>query len=70
MLQKVSSGHYRQLSAFSQIDISPKEIVVQDKSTTVRIINKGERAEYVLINLSRLLSPGAEVARERLQPIL
>lgn len=55
--------------AFALIDISPKEIVVKDKSTTVRIINKGERAEYVSINLSRLLNPGVAVASERLEPI-
>ncbi|WP_208491895.1 hypothetical protein [Pseudomonas allokribbensis] len=55
--------------AFALIDISPKEIVVHDKPTTVRIINKGERPEYVSINLSRLLNPGVEVASEKLEPI-
>lgn len=55
--------------AFALIDISPKEIVVQDKPTTVRIINNGERPEYVSINLSRLLNPGVEVDSEKLESI-
>jgi hypothetical protein len=55
--------------AFALIDISPKEIVVQDKPTTVQIINNGERPEYVSITLSRLLNPGVEVGSERLEPI-
>ncbi|MFJ2362202.1 hypothetical protein ACIPIN_00525 [Pseudomonas sp. NPDC087697] len=55
--------------AFALIDISPKEIVVQDKPTSVQIINKGERPEYVSITLSRLLNPGVEVGSERLEPI-
>lgn len=55
--------------AFALIDISPKEIVVRDKATTVQIINKGERPEYVSITLSRLLNPGVAVDSERLEPI-
>jgi hypothetical protein len=55
--------------AFALIDISPKEIVVHDKPTTVQIINKGERPEYVSITLSRLLNPGVELDSERLEPI-
>ncbi len=55
--------------AFALIDISPKEIVVQDKPITVQIINKGERPEYVSITLSRLLNPGVELGSEQLEPI-
>jgi len=55
--------------AFAVIDISPKEIVVHNKSTSVQIINKGDRPEYVSITLSRLLNPGVEVASEKLEPI-
>jgi len=55
--------------AFALIDISPKESVVRDKAITVRVINKGDRPEYVSISLSRLLNPGVEQGSERLEPI-
>lgn len=55
--------------AFALIDISPKEIEVREQPASVRIINKGDRPEYVSITLSRLLNPGVELDSERLEPI-
>lgn len=55
--------------AFALIDILPKEVVVRDKAASVRIINQGDRPEYISISLSRLLNPGVELDSERLEPI-
>lgn len=55
--------------AFALIDLLPKEIVVRDKPAVVRIVNKGERAEYVSIALARLLNPGVDLESERLESV-
>lgn len=55
--------------ASAHVDVTPKLAVVQGKPASVRIVNQGDRAEYVSIALSRLLNPGVETEQERLEPI-
>lgn len=57
------------VSAFGAIDLIPKEVVIHDKAIPVRIINNGDRPEYVSISLSRLLNPGVALADEKLEPV-
>ncbi|EKS9798737.1 MULTISPECIES: hypothetical protein [Burkholderia] len=56
-------------SAQAAIDLIPKELVIRDKAETVRIVNRGDRTEYVSISLSRMLNPGVELADEKLEPV-
>ncbi|RQR66977.1 hypothetical protein DIE19_03130 [Burkholderia sp. Bp9126] len=56
-------------SALGAIDLLPKELVVHDKAVPVRIVNNGDRAEYVSISLSRLLNPGVPLDDEKLEPV-
>ncbi|WP_257127945.1 hypothetical protein [Burkholderia sp. MSMB1835] len=51
------------------IDVMPKETTVGAKAETVRIVNNGDRPEYVVISLSRLLNPGMPLEDERLEPV-
>lgn len=55
--------------ASAHVDVTPKLAVVQGKPASVRIVNQGDRAEYVSIALSRLLNPGVETEQERLEPV-
>ncbi|MDF9755635.1 hypothetical protein ACVWY1_003373 [Pseudomonas sp. TE6288] len=55
--------------AFAIIDVQPKVVDVQQTATSIEIINQGDRPEYVSINLSRLLNPGAEPSDEQLEPV-
>ncbi|MBN3787651.1 hypothetical protein G3N94_12185 [Burkholderia sp. Ac-20353] len=56
-------------SAFGAIDLIPKELKVHNKPVSVRIINNGDRAEYVSISLARLLNPGVPLEEEKLEPV-
>ncbi|WP_258128807.1 hypothetical protein [Achromobacter anxifer] len=55
--------------ASAHVDVTPKLAVVQGKPASVYIVNRGDRAEYVSIALSRLLNPGVETEQERLEPV-
>nr|WP_175813002.1 hypothetical protein [Burkholderia contaminans] len=57
------------IPAFSAIDLIPKDVVVHDKAAAVRIINNGNRSEYVSISLSRLLNPGVALEDEKREPV-
>lgn len=57
------------VSASGAIDLLPKELAVHDQAVSVRIVNNGDRAEYVSISLARLLNPGVPLADEKLEPI-
>ncbi|WP_310644187.1 hypothetical protein [Burkholderia cenocepacia] len=55
--------------SFAAIDLLPKEVTVDAEATTVRVVNNGDRPEYVSISLSRLLNPGVPLEDERLEPV-
>lgn len=55
--------------AAATIDLFPKEIVIDSGTTSVQIINNGDRPEYVAISMSRLLNPGVELKDEKLEPV-
>lgn len=56
-------------SAIAAIDMMPKDATVRDEGTSVKVINNGDRNEYVSVTLSRLLNPGVPLERERLEPV-
>ncbi|WP_321852136.1 hypothetical protein [Burkholderia diffusa] len=57
------------VSATAAIDLNPKEVTVEKDSTSVQLINNGDRVEYVSVSLSRLLNPGMPLNSERLEPV-
>ncbi|MGN7982211.1 hypothetical protein [Burkholderia sp. 22313] len=63
-----SAGFIPGLAA-ATIDLFPKEIVIDSGTTSVQIINNGDRPEYVTISLSRLLNPGVLLKDEKLEPV-
>ncbi|MCW5140967.1 hypothetical protein [Burkholderia cenocepacia] len=56
-------------SSFAAIDVMPKEITVDEKGTTVEVVNNGSRPEYVSISLSRLLNPGVALNDEKVESV-
>ncbi|ASE98659.1 hypothetical protein CEQ23_35665 [Burkholderia cepacia] len=56
-------------SAFAAIDVMPKEIEVDKGTTSVQIVNNGDRPEYVTISLARLLNPGVPLKEEELEQV-
>lgn len=54
---------------FAAIDLIPKEVTLEMGATSVRVINRGNRPEYVDISLLRLLNPGEPLDKERLERI-
>ncbi|MCA7936087.1 hypothetical protein LGM52_06695 [Burkholderia cepacia] len=56
-------------SAAAAIDVIPKEIVVGKDPEFVRIVNNGDRPEFVNVSLARLLNPGVPLADETTQPV-
>ncbi|RQS09819.1 hypothetical protein DIE07_15330 [Burkholderia sp. Bp9002] len=56
-------------SALAAIDLIPKEVTIEKDATPVRVINNGDRTEYVSISLSRLLNPGVPLENERLEAV-
>jgi len=57
------------VSVLAAIDLIPKEVVVDDQETSVRIVNNGDRPEYVSIALSHLVNPGVPLADEKVVPV-
>ena len=55
--------------AVATIDVFPKEISVDSGTTSVQIVNNGDRPEYVTISLSRLLNPGVPLKDEKLESV-
>ncbi|KWD51708.1 hypothetical protein WL67_01570 [Burkholderia ubonensis] len=55
------------MPSFAAIDVLPKETKVDADAEKVRIVNNGDRPEYVVISLSRLLNPGVRLEDERLE---
>ncbi|VWB31288.1 pilus assembly protein [Burkholderia lata] len=55
--------------AAATIDVFPKETVLDSRTTTVQIVNNGDRPEYVTISLSRWLNPGVPLKDEKLEPV-
>ncbi|EDT38621.1 hypothetical protein [Burkholderia ambifaria] len=55
--------------AFATIDVLPKEIAVDSNTSSVEIVNNGDRPEYVTISLSRLLNPGVPLDDEKLESV-
>ncbi|UQO37171.1 hypothetical protein [Burkholderia cepacia] len=56
-------------SACAAIDLMPKEITVGKNTTTVEVVNTGDRPEYVTISLARLLNPGVPLSEEKMEQI-
>ncbi|MEK7886888.1 hypothetical protein AAB992_07180 [Burkholderia contaminans] len=57
------------VSAVAAIDMLPKDVTLDENVTSIRVINNGDRAEYVSVSLSRLLNPGVPLESERLEPV-
>lgn len=55
--------------AAATIDVFPKEVVIDSGTTSVQIINNGDRPEYVTVSMSRLLNPGVPLKDEKLEPV-
>lgn len=56
-------------SAFAAIDMMPKDATLGDEDASVKVINNGNRNEYVSVTLSRLLNPGVPLETERLERV-
>ncbi|WP_414442787.1 hypothetical protein [Burkholderia sp. 22PA0106] len=57
------------MSAAATIDVSPKDAKVGAEVTSIKVVNNGNRTEYVSVTLSRLLNPGVPLEDEHLEPV-
>ncbi|MBN3839066.1 hypothetical protein [Burkholderia sp. Ac-20349] len=62
-------GLFIPAASFAAIDLMPKEVTVDADTTSVQVVNNGDRPEYVTIALSRLLNPGVPLQDERVEPV-